>query len=512
MAMRSLFNSVTALCPGILSAQEDTLLMSERESACARVRRMARATIGAAMLLLGVTDASAEPLPWEQVDRIIEQKARAHLVPQIAVVVMRGEEVVHTFTRGAGPTGPTTVDTPFLVGSLSKLLTATAVMQLVDSGRVQLDAPVQQYLPQFRVADEAASKQITVRHLLNQNSGLPTRAPRAIGANLRLHDHVSALRETQLISKPGGDHEYSSPNYQVLGALVEQVTGQEFGEYLKTAIFAPLGMTHSFTRSSDATAAGLAAGRNIWFGFAGPAAYRFEADRLPTASVITSARDLGVLLAAHLGRGQYRGSRIFSEAAADLMHEGAADAGSFKYAMGLRESTTAGVPSLWHGGALPSYRGALVLMPEQNSSVVVLTNVSSLFADHTREIAAAIVAAMNDRPLPPPFRPLQQIYLLAAIGCLILLVMQVGGLVRAVRRQQPPAMVPTLIFDGALPLVLAVMIPKWVGLSWRGLFESAPDLTLVAMVLIALSLATGAIKLLRRPALLHRAQRTAAVS
>ncbi len=486
--------------------------MIKRQPVWMKARCKCRAIIGAAVLLVGLARAGADPLPWEQIDRIIEQKARAHLVPQIAVVVMHGEDVVHTFTSGAGASGPTTIDTPFIIGSLSKLFTATAVMQLVDSGRVQLDAPIQQYLPQFRLADEAASKQITVRHLLNQNSGLPTRAPRASGANLRLHDHVAALAETELIAAPGGNHEYSSPNYQVLGALVEQVTGQDFGAYLQAAIFSPLGMKHSFTQPTEAKAAGLAAGRNIWFGLAGPAAYGFEADRLPTASVITSARDLGLLLAAHLGRGRLGDARILSEASADTMHKGAADAGSFKYAMGLREGTTAGVPSLWHGGALPSYRGAIVLMPEQNSSIVVLTNVSSLFADHTREIAAAIVAGMNDRPLPPPFRPLRQIYILVAIGCLILLAVQVRTLVRALRTRKPAAMMPTLLFDVAIPLVLAVMIPKWVGLSWRGLFESAPDLTLVGIILIAVSLATGAIKLLRRPALTDRHQRTVTLS
>lgn len=464
------------------------------------------------MLILGRGSAGADPLPWNQIDQIIEQKMRAHLVPQIAVVVMRGDDVVHTFTSGTGSAGPTTIDTPFIVGSLSKLFTATAVMQLVDSGRVQLDAPVQRYLPQFRVADEAASKQITVRHLLNQNSGLPTRAPRATGAHLRLQDHVAALAGTQLIASPGGNHEYSSPNYQVLGALVEQVTGQEFAEYLTRSIFTPLGMEHSFTRPTDATAAGLAAGHNIWFGFAGPAAYRFEADRLPTASVITSARDLGVLVAAHLGRGGFRDTRILSEASADVMHAGAADAGSFKYAMGLREGPTAGVHSLWHGGALPSYRGAIVLLPEQNSAVVVLTNVSSVFADHTREFAAAIVAAMNGRPMPPPSRPLRQIYILIAIGSFILLAVQVRALLRALRHRQPAVMMATLLFDVAIPLVLAVMIPKWIGVSWRGLFESAPDLALVAIMLIALSLATGAIKLLRRPGLLDGHSRAAVAS
>jgi CubicO group peptidase (beta-lactamase class C family) len=151
----------------------------KRQPPSTAARRALRAIVTAALLLLSVTHLAADPRPWDEIDRITDQKARAHLVPQIAVVVMRGDDVVHTFTSGKGLSGATTIDTPFVIGSLSKLFTATAVMQLVDSGRVQLDAPVQQYLPQFRVADEAASKQITVRHLLNQNSGLPTGAPRA---------------------------------------------------------------------------------------------------------------------------------------------------------------------------------------------------------------------------------------------------------------------------------------------------------------------------------------------
>ena len=87
--------------------------------------------------------------------------------------------------------------------------------------------------------------------------------------------------------------------------------------------------------------------------------------------------------------------------------------------MGWREGTTAGVPSLWHGGALPSYRGAVVLLPQSRSAVIVLTNASSLFADHTREIAAGIVALLEDRPLPPGFRPLRTTYAVIAVLCLV---------------------------------------------------------------------------------------------
>ncbi len=255
------------------------------------------------MLVLGLSigRSHAKTDRFNEIDRVIEERSRAHLIPGIAVVVMRGEEVVHTFSRGLHAGEPIGSDTPFVIGSLSKLFTATAVMQLVDSGRVQLDAPVRQYLPQFRMADKQASKQITVRHLLNQNSGIPEDAPRATGANLRLEDHVLALADTTLVAPPGGGHVYSSPNYQVLGSIVEQVSGQPFGDYLKASIFTPLGLTRSFTQESEARAAGLVAGKNIWFGLAGPSAYQFEADRVPTASVITSARDLGRFLAAHLG-------------------------------------------------------------------------------------------------------------------------------------------------------------------------------------------------------------------
>ena len=448
-------------------------------------------------LLAGVASAAAEPKEFSEIDAVIERKMEAHLIPGIAVVIMRGDEVVYSFARGSTERGPITPDTPFIIGSLSKLFTATVVMQLVDAGLVELDAPVVRYLPDFRTADEATSQLITVRHLLNQNSGIPGDAPRATGSSLRLQDHVAALRQTKLVAKAGGAHVYASPNYQVLGALIERVTRQEFSERLEASVFTPLGMTHSFTRENDAVADGLAPGKNIWFGFAGPSAYRFEPDRLATASIITSARDLGRFLAAHLGRGRVGETRILSEASAHVMQNGAADAGAFKYAMGLRQGTTAGVPSLWHGGALPNYRGAIVLLPEQNAAVVVLTNVSTMFVDHTREIAAAIVAQMNDRPLPPPFRPLRHIYFAIAAGSLVLLAMQLWSLLRAARAQRPAPIGRTILFDLALPLALIFAIPKFVGIPWRAIVHSAPDIALMVGLIIALSLATGAIKLWR---------------
>ena len=96
-------------------------------------------------------------------------------IPGASLAIIEGDRIVHM--RGFGqarPGGETpTPQTPFFIGSLTKSITALAVMQLVEAGKVELDAPVQRYLPWFRVADPEASAQMTVRHLLNQTSGLP---------------------------------------------------------------------------------------------------------------------------------------------------------------------------------------------------------------------------------------------------------------------------------------------------------------------------------------------------
>src|SRR5690349_10178035 len=110
----------------------------------------------------------------DAIDRYIEQGLKRLNVPGAALAIVEGDQIVHQ--RGFGhahPGGaPPSPQTPFFIGSLTKSFTALAVMQLVEAGKVDLDAPVQHYLPWFRVADPQASSQMTVRHLLNQTSGL----------------------------------------------------------------------------------------------------------------------------------------------------------------------------------------------------------------------------------------------------------------------------------------------------------------------------------------------------
>ena len=109
------------------------------------------------------------------IDAYVAARMRSARIPGVALAIVQGERIV--YLRGYGRADqsgrPVTPETPFIIGSITKSMTALAVMQLVEDGLVELDAPVQRYIPWFRLADPAASAQITVRMLIDQTSGIP---------------------------------------------------------------------------------------------------------------------------------------------------------------------------------------------------------------------------------------------------------------------------------------------------------------------------------------------------
>ncbi len=144
-------------------------------------------------------------------------------------------------------------------------------MQLVEAGKIKLDEPVQTYLPWFRVADADASKTITVRQLLNMNSGIPQSIGQEQIANFDLSDsaienNVRALANVDLIAAPGERYEYSNANYVTLGMIIQAVSGQSYEDYIAEHIFKPLDMQNSFTSKSEAQKNGLVVGYQNWFG------------------------------------------------------------------------------------------------------------------------------------------------------------------------------------------------------------------------------------------------------
>lgn len=441
------------------------------------------------------------------IDRYVEEQMHRNRIPGAAVAIVSNGSVI--YARGYGTDGfggAVTERTGFVLGSMSKSFTALAIMQLVEQGLVRLDAPVQQYLPWFRVADTSASARITVRQLLHHTSGIPTNAPRATGASPTLSDQVRALADVELNNAPGAVHEYASPNYQVLGAVVEALSERSFGSYVQTSIFTPLGMRDSYIDQSVALeqepSGRLSMGHIYVFGF--PLARTLPPDesRLPTAALISSAADMGRFLVAQLRTDT---SELLSVAGLLQMHTGGAPSAGFSNTFGWREGTMAGERAVHHGGIVPNFRGKMVMFPERRLGVVVLTNVSSaipwpiLPTSHVMadEIAAALIGA----PLPPPSGKHSWLFTLIAAIMLLIVIVQLRGLIRVFRDRENgdrwSRTVLSVFVDLAFVAAVAFVIPRLAGLSWSALLSVSPDVAWWLILTATLSLITSAARVLR---------------
>lgn len=427
--------------------------------------------------------------------RFVTEAMRADGLPGLAVVVVTRDGTA--YAQGFGSTGRNgeriTPDTPFILGSMSKSVTALAVMQLVESGRIDLDSPVRQYLPDFSMASLEAER-ITVRQLLAHTSGIPTNAPRAQGDGRTLAGHVSALRRVTLVHTPGTAHEYASPNYQVLGLIVEVVSGESFGAYVLRHIFLPLGMRHSYTDGRSGGIDKLAHGHQMMLGVAVQRQLPLEMDRLPTAALMSSANDLGRFMRAQLRGGELDGARVASDSTVATMHRPLVQTAGFGYAMGWRVSKIGSETAVHHGGIVPNYRGKMVMLPERGLGVAVLTNVSTVIGSPTSHRIADGIAKIisGQQPAPAPRLPLRWMLIGAAVGMVLITVLQLRSVARAVR---VPRSVVAAMKEFGIAALLVFGLPASVGLGWEELWRQAPDMTVWVIVAATLGLATGALRL-----------------
>ncbi|GAA0979501.1 serine hydrolase domain-containing protein [Nocardiopsis tropica] len=314
----------------------------------------------------------------------------AHLervgLPGATVAVTRGDRVVHTGGYGHDGNGePLRADSPMRIASLSKSMTALAVMQLVEDGAVGLDDPVRDHLPEFTTADPR-SDLITVRRLLDQSSGMSDRGHPDVAGTPQpatLTEAVARLRDAELTSAPGERWQYHNPNYQVAARLVEVVAGEPFAEYLERHVFAPASMADTRSSAPDAPGPGASGGARPEpapghiraFGANVPVA---EPPAFGTGSgdVVSTAEDMArwLILQADGGRAP-GGERLLSAAAVELTHTPSAPGG--RYGLGwMRRGPADGASGtqVWHGGAMSTYSSYQVLVPGTGYGVVALFN------------------------------------------------------------------------------------------------------------------------------------------
>ena len=390
----------------------------------------------AALCMVPTAPSYADPPPaanpdFAAIDAYIAQEMRDVRIPGLALGIVHNDEIAHLQGFGmADPSGAVvTPQTPFILASASKSFTALAVMQLVEEGKVDLDAPVATYLPSFSVGEESASATITVRHLLNHTSGLPESTaykPMLSNdmSNGALSERVDALSDAGVDHRAGETFEYTDANYDALGLIVEKVSGQPYESRIRERIFTPLGMTHSYTDQTEARRSGLATGHRSWFGFARPFDAPYSRAAMPSSYLISSAEDVTHFLIGQLNGGTYDAASILSPEGITAMHQPAVREGDrdIFYGMGWESRTLAGIPVVRHKGTNANFYADMVLDKERRWGIVILTNFDSLNFNGGRVqgLSAGVLSLL--RGAAPPDVPMPHHPLLASATLLIAVV------------------------------------------------------------------------------------------
>ncbi len=464
------------------------------------------------------------------IERFVQKEMAAQRIPGLALGIVENDRI--TYLRGFGKADdsgrPVTPKTPFIIGSLSKSFTALAIMQLVEEGKVQLDAPVQRYLPWFRVADEKASARITVRQLLNHTSGLSTKTGRTFQGNGDISDAalektVHKLSSVALAAPVGTTYQYSTVNYAVLGLIVQTVVGRSYESYVQTAILDPLQMRGSFTSAAEAEQHGLATGYRYWFGRPRAADLPYNRGLVPAGYLISDAEDMTHYLIAQLNSGRYRSATVLSAEGVDKLHRPAVPTPEtgISYGMGWFVGPINGIQAIHHQGETFNFHANAVLVPRSRTGVIVLMNAENsidlFLSGRMGTISEGITSLLEARhPAPPP-----SIRATFALWALLfgVIALQFRGLARwiaALRRGNlPPGHVRPrprialwLAFSlGWAALVLA-LVPKQLGLSLFVAAQGLPDLMYVLLLSGLVAFCWGIVRTIWAYAMLRAAARS----
>ena len=262
------------------------------------------------------------------------------------------------------------------VGSISKVFTATAMMQLVDRGAVKLDAPVDSYIRRVTIAHTYPDP-VTPRHLLNHTAGFDEIRP---GTQTSTRDSVLPLDQflngrLVRIRTPGSTTAYSTYGITLAGEMIEEVSGLTFEGYLRRHIWGPLGMTRSSIDVPSALQRDLAMGYSLRHDSLEAQPWEWY-HTTPASSINATVVDMGRFLIAHLAPAGAAGPRILSDSALNEMHRQQVTMHPSipGYALGFNEDYIGSLRVLEHGGNMAGFSALMVLIPDANAGFFVVTH------------------------------------------------------------------------------------------------------------------------------------------
>jgi CubicO group peptidase (beta-lactamase class C family)/D-alanyl-D-alanine dipeptidase len=343
-----------------------------------------------ALCLLCLGQAQAQPLiepakPYAELAKalstFLEQEIEQKKIPAISIALVDDQTIV--WARGFGVAKlkektPATAETVYRVGSVSKLFTDIGIMQLVEQGILDLDAPVTRYLPDFKPTNPF-NKPITLRQMMAHRSGLVREPP--IGhyfdaGNVTLEETVKSLNDTELVYAPETHTKYSNAAIATVGLVVEKTRKEPFPAYLKRAVLDPLGLKKSSFEATPGATKELADA--IMWTYHGRefAAPTFQLGMAPAGSMYSTVIDLGRFMSVLFAGGKGPGGQVLKRETIDKMWspQFAKEGEKYGFGIGFMLGDLEGKRRVGHSGAMYGFATELAALPDEKLAVAVVAS------------------------------------------------------------------------------------------------------------------------------------------
>lgn len=376
--------------------------------------------VGALVFLLvagafGAPAGAERAVTAQAVDDLVLRLMSMYSVPGAAVALIQHSRIV--LAKGYGFRDsetqlPVTERTLFNIGSITKSFTSLGIAQLVDEGRLDLDRPVIQYVPELRLSEPVVTRTVTLRQLMSHTSGLPRHDDWLASVPTSRLDVIRDMVRIPVTAKPGERFQYCNQNFVLAGYVLERVTGQSWEAYTRAHIFAPLGMTAAafgvlgLERAPDRAQpyrpdALLGATQVPWTSNGLQALQALG----PAGSIDANIADMARYAQFQLGDGTVFGRQVVSARMLAELHRPEIAAGKgvltqdIRYALGWQTAEYRGVQLVSHGGEITGFTAYITLVPSAGAGVVILANADSaeLFAHALRLSLVEELVGMSTR-------------------------------------------------------------------------------------------------------------------
>jgi len=352
----------------------------------------------------------------------LKRSIRKHGVPGASIAILKGRRIVASAAAGVTNVDtkvPVTTDTVFQIGSITKVFTATLIMQLVDDGLLSLDTPIVEYLPEFQIADAVTRRGVTARHLLSHTSGIDgdffVDSGRGDDAIARLMPMMTLLPS---VFPLGTKMSYCNVGFAVLGRLIEVLRRETYDQAMRRRIFRPLGMSHAMTLPEDALRHRCAVGhvaspKDPKRPMVAPFTHLSHGLKSAGSTPAMSAPDLLEFASAHLEHGRIAGGkRLLSAKSVAAMQrqqvrlQKYAPAFITAWGLGWALHDFDGHKVIGHDGGTIGQYSFLRISPQKRVAIALLTNGGDALSVYDEIVAASFGDEIRKRePVLPPMDP-----------------------------------------------------------------------------------------------------------